>query len=268
MIDLSAAGLSPTEAKCYKALLEIHDCKPAELARIVNETRTNCYKVLDSLVRHKLAERFEKGKIYYYRATNPVQLLELSRQRRAALDKAETELQAQVKNLQQEYTTKHEQPGVRYYSGQEGIRELYSDQVKDKAPISFINTVAGIDFYSYQNMHDLRMLAVNAGIPRSALTPDTALAHSTYQETDKKFLLHRTWLQEDDYTAPVEWGVYGNKIYIVSFGTEAMGISIESQQIAEGFRQIFALLERGQRSQPWYSELPRLARNHRQSHTS
>ncbi len=259
MIDLQAAGLTPTETRCYETLLSVEDYKPSELASIVHETRTNCYKILDKLVGYGLVERFKKGKILHYRAGNPTRLLELARERRIAQEHAERDLELHVQDLITDYAKTHEQPGVRYFTGRDGIKEIYADQVKVGKPIHFINTIAGIDFYSYQNMHNLRMMAVHAGIPRHALTPDTKLAHSNYKETDKKFLLERTWLAENDYTAPVEWGVYGDKTYVISFGTEAMSMTIENSQIAESFRQIFKLLDRGQRSQPWYSELPRLA---------
>lgn len=257
MIDLQAAGLTPTEAKCYEALLRVPDTKPSDLAKIVHETRTNCYKVLDKLCVYELAERFEKGKINYYRATNPARLLQLARERRAAQERAEAQLETHVTALTREYVKTHEQPGVRHYNGRDGIAALYADQVAAGKPIHFINTLAGIDFYTYDHMHNLRMLAVKAGIPRYALTPESDLLPADYQAKDAEYLLHRTWLRADDYTAPVEWGVYGDKTYIISFGTEAMGMTIESPQIADSFRQLFTLIDKGQRTQPWYDSLPR-----------
>lgn len=259
MIDLHAAGLTATEANCYQALLTHTSIKPSELAEIVHETRTNCYKILDKLVGYKLAERVTTEKVLHYRAANPTQLLQLARKRRAEQEQAEQELEVHVKSLLRSYSTTHEQPGIRYFEGEKEITEIYADQVKSGQPICFMHTIAGIDFYGYQRMHDLRMMAVNAKIPRWAITPDTKLAHANYRETDKKFLLHRTWLKEIDYTAPVEWGTYGNKMYIISFGKEAMGLTIESNEIANAFRQVFALIERGQRLLPDYASLPKLA---------
>src|SRR3954466_7788124 len=112
MIDLSAAGLSPTEAKCYTALLDKAEWKPSELAKSVNETRTNCYKILDNLVAAGLAERFDKDKKLHYRATNPSHLLELARTRRMEQEKAEKELELQTNSLLSSYFKIHEQPGI------------------------------------------------------------------------------------------------------------------------------------------------------------
>lgn len=259
MIDLSAVGLNDTEAKCYSALLAKKEWMPALLAQEIKESRTNCYKLLDKLAEVGLAERFDKNKKLHYRATNPARLVQLLHERREAEAKARRELEIGVQDLMDEYLKVHEQAGVRYFQGKEDLKKIYEDQVADKRPIYFINALSAIDYYGYGHMHTLRMLPVKAGIPRHTITPDTKKAHANWQEVDQKALLARTWLKEDDYTAPVEWGAYGNKVYIVSFGEEASGMIIESPQIADSFRQLFKLLDRGQRAQPWYHQLPRLA---------
>ncbi len=260
MINLEAAGLNTLEAKCYMALLDAESVKPSELAKIVNLSRTNCYKILDKLSAYNLVERIKNKGTLHYRAAHPSRLLQLAHEKKQEQIRAEQELEVHVQTLLSSYAKTHEQPGVRYFTGKEEIKDIFVDQVKTGKPIHFIHTIAGIDFYTYEQMHVLRMMAVNAGLPRFALTPDTKLAHANYKEADKHALLTRTWMEENDYTAPVEWGVYGDKTYIISYGEEAMGMTIESTEIAASFRQLFRMLDRGQRSQPWYQELPRLAR--------
>lgn len=256
MIDLSAAGLSITEAKCYTALLERTEWKPAELAKNVQETRTNVYKILDNLVAMGLAERFDKDKKLHYRATNPMRLLEIARARRATMEAAEKELELQTGNLVREYVKNNEQAGVRYFQGQEGIREIFTEIAQAKSDVVFVHTTAGMDFYGVEVMHNLRVLGIEAGVQRRALTPDGPNAAKDYKENDAVSNLQRTWLQTNDYTAPVEWGAFDDKLYIISYGREALGLMIQSQQIAQAFIQLFTLLERGQHLLPDYDKLP------------
>lgn len=260
MIDLSAAGLSTTEAKCYTALLEKKEWKPSDLAKNVQETRTNTYKILDNLVALGLAERFDKDKKLHYRATNPMKLLELARARRAAIEKSEKELELQADSLVQEYVKNHEQAGVRYFQGEQGIKEIFSEVARSSEEVVFVHTKAGVDFYGFSQMHNLRMMAVNAGVRRRALTPDNASAPKDWATTDPAVLLERTWLQEDDYTKPVEWGAFEDKLYIISYGDEALGMVIQSKQIATAFKQLFSIMERGQKLLPDYSKLPQKAK--------
>lgn len=260
MIDLTAAGLSPTEAKCYTALLASKEWKPADLAKTVNETRTNCYKILDNLVAQGLAERFDKDKKLHYRAANPLRLLELARERRAKQEASEKELELQAENLVQEYVKVHEQPGVRYFQGKDGIRQIFAEIARAREEVISINTKAGIDFYGFPEMHGLRMAAVEAGINRRSLTPDIEAAPKDYAEKDPQVLLERTWLKHTDYTAPVEWGAFDDKIFIISYGSEALGMIIQSEQIATAFKQLYNLLERGQKLLPEYESLPKYAK--------
>lgn len=256
MIDLSAAGLSATEAKCYAALLERKDWKPSDLAKFVNETRTNTYKILDNLAELGLAERFDKDKKLHFRATNPLRLLEMARSRRAQIEASEKELELQADTLVREFVKNNEQPGVRYFQGQDGIRQIFAEIAKAKEEVMFINTAAGIDFYGFREMHNLRMMAVQAGVRRRALTPDVGAAPKDYAAKDPLVLLERTWLRKEDYTAPVEWGAFDDKLFIISYGNDALGMIIQSKQIADAFKQLHALLERGQKLLPDYDKLP------------
>lgn len=259
MVNLSAAGLSETEAKCYAALLDRKEWKPSDLAKNVSETRTNTYKILDNLVELGLAERFDKDKKLHYRASNPNRLLEIARVRRAEQEQAEKELELGASSLMESYYKIHEQPGVRYFQGPEGLKEIYQEAASAKEEIVFINTLAGMDFYGLEAMHNLRMLTISAGIRRRALTRDGPAATKDYKEKDPLSNLERTWLRHDDYKSPVEWGAFDDKLYIISYGQEALGLIIQSQQIADSFKELFELLERGQKLLPDYDCLPRYA---------
>jgi sugar-specific transcriptional regulator TrmB len=259
MLDLSAAGLTPTEAKCYTAILERKAWKPAELAKYVNETRTNCYKILDKLVDYGLAKRFDQNKKLHYSAMNPARLLELSRLQHEAHEAAEEELELNTRNLAQKYYKANEQPGVRYFQGESEITQIFNEIAKAKEEVVFVHTLAGVDFYGLDVMHNLRMLAPKAGVHRRGLTPDEERATIDYKDTDALVLLKRTWLKESDYNAPVEWGAFDDKLYLISYGQEALGLIIENPQIAASFKQLFALIERGQKLLPNYQKLPLLA---------
>jgi sugar-specific transcriptional regulator TrmB len=258
MIDLTAAGLSETEARAYQALITRPDWKPAELAQNVGETRTNCYKILDKLIEYGLAERFDKAKKLHYRATNPTRLLELAREQREARDQAEKELELHTRELMHDYVKVNEQPGVRFYQGKEEILQIYDAYESQTDDIYYIHTLAGNDYHGDATMDKIRAKALKNQIKRHGLTPDTPKLTKNYEANDTAVRLDRTWLGADDYTAPVEWGAFGDKLYVISYGREAIGMIIESPQIAAAFKQIFRLVKRGQRNLPDYRKYPKL----------
>lgn len=260
MDTLSAAGLNQTEAKCYRALLTKKQWLASELAKNVNETRTNAYKILDNLVALELAERLKDSKKFRYRAKHPSRLIELAHEIRTKQERAERALELQSQELLEKYVKVNEQAGVRHYQGEAELKEIYFDQVKSGEPIYIIRPDYNMDLYDFDYMTEIRHMARQAGLKRYAITPDREQAPANYKESDPYMLLTRTWLRADEYTAPVEWNAYGNKVAIMSFGNEAVGMIIESPQIAEAFRQLYRLLERGLRLQPGYDKLPLHAR--------
>lgn len=259
MIDLSASGLNPTEANMYQTLLSEKDWRASDIAKIVGESRTNTYKILDKLAGLKLAEKFDKNKIIHYRAKHPSRLLELAQEHRNKQLEAEKTLELNSQTLLSEYIKIHEQPGVRYFQGKESIATIFESIAQSKTEVQFIHTTMGQDFYGYEAMNKLRLLAPRAGVRRRALTPDSPKSQIDYKETDPLVLLQRTWLDGDEYTAPVEWGVFDNTLYIISYAQEAVALTIESQQITQAFRQIFKIIENGQKRRKDYATLPRQA---------
>lgn len=260
MINLSAAGLSGTDTKYYLALLEKSEWKPSELAKYVNETRTNCYKVLDKLVSLGLAEKFDKNKKFHYRAFNPTALLDASQAIKSKRLLEEEELEIQVKTLVQDYIKVNEKPGIRYFQGKAQLKEIYLDQVASGDPVYIIRPNYNMDLYDFDYMSEIRHMARRAGIQRYAITPDRPKAPVNYKESDPYMLLSRTWISQDDYQSPVEWVSYGNKLAIMSFGNEATGLIIESPQIAESFRELYKLLDTKIRIDPDYKKFPRKAK--------
>ncbi|MDQ5885509.1 MAG: HTH-type transcriptional regulator, sugar sensing transcriptional regulator [Patescibacteria group bacterium] len=256
MLNLSGAGLNKSEAVVYQTLISKNEWKPADLAKSVGESRTNIYKILNKLIKYKLAIKVKDKKVFYYKAVNPTRLLDIAREKRRLQDKNEYELEHASQILLKNYITKHEQPGVMFYQGKSEISKIFIEASKAKTDVCFIHTDKGIDFYGFDVMHNLRNLAPKAGVRRRALTPDVKRGTKDYKLKDPMVLLERTWLNNNDYTAPVEWGVFDNKIYIISYGQEAIGLTIESNQIAVAFRQLFRIIEAKQRLQTNYDKLP------------
>jgi predicted transcriptional regulator len=257
MIDLTAAGLNETEARVYQLLLSKKEWRPTEVAKIVGESRTNTYKILDDLTELGLAEKYDKNKKIHYRANHPTRLLELAQERRTKILESEKVLETNTQNLLSDYIKIHEQPGIRYFIGKKCIEDIYMQQINEAKPIQFLKTREDINFFGFDFMHHIRNLAPAAGIKRKAFTPDAPETPTNYKSSDKRMLLERVWYNTDDYTAPVEWSVYGDKVSIISFGEEAIGLVIESEQIAESIRQIFNLIEDGLKRRPNYDKLPK-----------
>jgi predicted transcriptional regulator len=243
MANLAAAGLSPTLTKAYTELIKQPSVAPAAFAASINETRTNGYKLLDELVSLGLAEKYEDKKKFRYRAQNPQRLLQLSQQRREEIIAQESVMAPQVENLTHEFFMVSDRPGVRFYQGKERIRDIYFEMLETGQDLYLIRSPHDITFYDKELYIELMKLRTEKGINTYALTPDVPSAlHDPL--TDRKNNFFRTWIRAEDYDAPVEWNISGNRVAIISYGKEAFATFIESAQIAASLRQLFRLLQK------------------------
>lgn len=252
-------GLNKTQAKAYLTLVQFGSLTPPELAKKTGETRTNAYTVLDRLVELGLAKKHDIAKKLQYRPENPIALEKLAQQGRDEALERERLVKGSMATLLNYFYTYSEQPGVRFYQGKDGIEAIYKDQLRTKQPLYIVRSWKDRDFFGKGVFNVWRKRPAAHGIPTIMLSPDVEDANND-PELDKKLLWSRTWMRKEDYTAPVEWDIYGDKVSIISFGEEAIGMIIESPQIAEAMRQMFKLMDRGLKADPEYAKMPKHGR--------
>lgn len=252
-------GLSPAQAKTYKILVESSSSTAPRLSLKIEETRTNTYKLLDKLCELGLATKEEVGKKLTYFPASPGALERLIESKTAAIELQARKLKANLPSMLSYYLEHTEQPSIRYYQGLKGIEEIYQDQLDERSDIYLIRSWKDRDLFPAGTFSIWRKRPALYGLKTIVLAPDVEDANPS-KEQDKKFLHERTWIKAEDYTAPVEWDIYGNKVSIISFGTEAMGIVIESEQIADSMRQLFQIIQKGLKSDPEYKTLPKRAK--------
>ncbi len=238
---LTSIGLTTAQAKAYIALMQNGPTAPPALADKIGETRTNAYKILDKLVTLKLARKEEHGKKIRYRVENPVALESLARQSRDAALTQERRVKDALPSLLNFFHTYSEQPGVRFYQGKDGIRQIFEDMLRTRQTIYLLRSPSDVRFYDALFFENFRRKRAELGICTHALTPNVASAIHN-EDVDKRNNFMRTWLPANTYTANVEWDIYGDKVALISYGEEAMGMIIESPQIAESFRQVFQMM--------------------------
>lgn len=261
--SLIQAGLTDAQARAYLCLVERSPLTPPKLATLINETRSNTYKVLEQLEELKLVEKRDVGKKLHFWAGNPLALKTSIDKETASLNEKKRLLEASLPYLLEQFHKNNLQPGIRYLQGDDGLKEIYQDQLNEGQTVNFVYGNKAINHFSVEGIHEIRNKFPAAGIKRNGITPDKQVVEypesnrMSIAESDAHMLLNRTWVKPEDYTAPVEWAVYGDKVSITSFDKEVMGLIIESPQIANSFRQLFKLMDDGLKRQPDYNELPK-----------
>lgn len=240
---LHKAGLTESQAKGYLALIENGALSPAELAEKTNETRTNGYMICEKLVNLGLATKKE-GKKALYTPNHPSALETLAERRRKILMRNEQEVKNGISSLVDYYYDKRDTPGVTTAVGRSAIEFVYNAILADKQPLEYLRSPYDSGYMSSEYYREYGLKRAEAGIDTKviAIATPSSLNRWSLEYDERRRIAQRTWLTSKQYDAKVEWSVYGDKVSALTFGEEPIALTIHSKDIAESFRQIFALI--------------------------
>lgn len=259
-MDLSkliAVGLNAQQAQAYALLLEKGSISPVEAATKLGFSRTNAYKVFDKLVDFQIAVKKEDKRKIIYSPANPLSISNLVAEQRNLATAREEAANTLMGELLTKYHSHTKQPYAEVVTGRAAVADAYRSQIRQKETIYFIRSRADIPIMGFNVMKEIRTEPAQYGTQRFGINPDVATGTTTNPTASVRSNLKRTWVKQEDYTAPVEWSVSGSTLLIIIFEDEPHAISIENPVIAEAFRQLWHIMDTCLRAMPYYKELPR-----------
>lgn len=259
-MDLSkliAVGLNEQQAQAYALLLEKGSVSPAQAASKLNFSRTNAYKVFDRLVEFQLAIKKEGKKKIVYLPANPLSISNLVAEQRNLATEREEAANTLIAELLAKYHAHTKQPYAKVVTGRSQVADAYRSQIRQKETIYFIRSRADIPIMGFDTMHEIRTIPARFGTKRFGINPDIATGTTQNPLASERSNFKRTWVKQEDYTAPIEWSVSGSTLLIIVFEDEPHAITIENPVIAEAFRQLWHIMDTCLRAMPYYKQLPR-----------
>ncbi len=227
---LKKIGLNEKEAKVYLACIETGSAPVSEVAKAAGINRVTTYDILDKLKKKALVSHFTKNKVKYFTGTDPDIVLEEFEKRTKDLREAIP----QFKRL----TGKTNHPRIRYFEGLEGIKAIYTDTLNSTTEI-----------LNYSNSEEIRKIWTNYDeeyvekrakkkIFLRGICPDDKYGETVHQQ-DKKYHREMRLISADQFDFTNEINIYDDKVAIISFKDELIGMIIESSEIANSQRAIF-----------------------------
>ena len=117
---LIKAGLSPKEASVYLASYELGETTASRIAQKSGIKRPTTYMELENLIKKGLVSQSERRNLKYYNAQSPKVIL-------AILDENKKELEQNMASLLSLGSAIDKKPSVRYFEGEDGIKEAYRE---------------------------------------------------------------------------------------------------------------------------------------------
>lgn len=245
---LQQIGLTDDQIILYETLLKTGPIKASKLTQKTPFKRVLIYKLLNDLVNLGLVEKDEESNnVILFKPTHPSALHCLIEKREEQLKNVKTVLASSMPALLSDFNLISGKPGISFFEGIEGLKKIYNNILETGENFLLVRS-------SYEPVYkneivpiidDFIKKRVAKGMRVNALTPRDQEGRKTTQEEDAKMLYERTWVDPKAYNAPVEIDIYGNKIAILSFGKELIGVIVESPQIAQAMKQLFLMGKRG-----------------------
>ena len=240
--SLVACGLSLEQAKIYLSLLE-NGMAPAKRISLKTGTgRPFTYKILERLIELELVEKRENiGKVTFFAPRHPKQLKELADRRKVELEQSSLGLRTAFGLLVSQFNALQDKPNIRFYEGEEGIKEVYGDILKTGTDIMIITSP--IHEGRQEVLHLIKEQVkkqAEQNIKTRAITPhhEGKIAALPVEE-DEKHLITRKIVPTEKLNIPVQIIVYGDKVAITNFKESLITVLVESKYIAETFRIMF-----------------------------
>lgn len=231
-------GLSEKEAKCYLFLLSEGVLAAAEIAKGIQESRTNTYMILERLAAEGLAEPSDATAVRKYRAADPLVLRKLVALQQQQLKQTQAAVAAAIPQLSSMFSLSQHRPGVLYLEGIDGLKALLEDNAKVRQ--GTIDLIASDEAYDNQEAWALLQKGAQKRKARGINTRGLFHAPEYKWQKIKEWGVRgyevRKWGKEE---LPGEIVIYGNKVAFVTYRPAIIVTIMTNEIMAQTFRVIF-----------------------------
>ncbi|MFA6427280.1 MAG: helix-turn-helix domain-containing protein [Candidatus Magasanikbacteria bacterium] len=243
--QLKNLGLEESEVQVYLALLELGPSNVSEITKKAGVTRTLGYHVLEKLGWYGLVDQTSsKGKKKIYSAQHPHRLLQFVKNKKNVWDRKVKDIESYLPNLVSLYKIA-DKPTVRYQMGDEGLKNIYIENLESKTEILSILDVDGWDVPEFRQFGKWYIRErVKRKIPERILMLERESVHEYYNDPSK--LTDYKWIKFSQLPGILDLGgeinIFENKVLIaITKKPNRMGILIESEVLANLIRAMFEL---------------------------
>lgn len=239
--QLHSLELSPAERAAYETLITQGTMAPPQLAKAAGLTRVNGYAALRGLAQKGLAKEKEINKKQIYSPEPPTRLKELARQKAEAARASLEAVEAIIPSLMNQFAFISGQPGVSFYEGFDGIKQVYDATLKQPYPdevlvLRSIYDSRLVDDYIITYVRKRAKLGIKSRLVGPYNTPPKGMNLLLYQ---------RRYYDINKFKLPTEIAIFGDKVSLISLRKDMNATVIQSRDVAQTFRIIFELLWAG-----------------------
>ncbi len=236
--ELKSIGLSDKEVKVYLAVLELGQGTVQEISKKALIPRPTTHLVLEQLSKRGLISSHEYKNKRVLSAEFPERLLRLLDHNEQELKMQRTEIIKILPRLKSLYDQAREHPRVRFFEGKEGLKAMQEDFLRTKTTsiLEIFPRDEYEELFTQEEREAYRRKFAKKKLRGKNLYTRKAGALKNYTSgVESRILTDKNGSVASDII------IYGNKVAFAVFRGKPIGIIIESKEIAETLRTLFAL---------------------------
>ncbi len=236
---LRVLGLEEKDMQIYTTLLHLGTASLRQIAEEAQVPRATAYDGLKRLLSCKLVSYVDAKTHRYFMAEDPSRLQALATKQEMMIQEAREELTEVIPDLQKILLWSRRRPIVKYYEGDEGVKEILEDVLEETAKTA----KKMYRIYSSSTLRDLVAAAwpgflktrIKKGIHVRAISIGSGGRTAGLDE--------RRWLSHDEGSATYIF-IYAEKTAYISCDDHGrlFGVMIEDEGIAQTQTRIFDAL--------------------------
>lgn len=231
--DLEILGLSQKEAEVYLACLHLGSGNVSRLTQRASLPKSTVIDTLKSLIKKGLVDVYIKGRRKHYSVVNPEALNEKIKKQLVLIEEVLPQLKAF-------YNFSSTKPKVRFYEGEEGLRLIMNEIIKEAKDLIAFGSAADIFTILPDYFPKFSHERAKKGIPLRVIFRDSPKAHER-QTLDKQELRSSKIIQSQIPFSALFWS-WQNKLVMITFKKDVAVVLIEDEEIAQTFRSFFEFL--------------------------
>ncbi len=242
--QLINAGLTKEQAEIYGILLAQGSIPAREVNRKTKFTRPLTYKILDELVGLKLVSK-KKGanNVYVFAPEHPGNLEKLTQDNLKDAEAAARAATAVLDGLVSGFNLVSGMPGVSFFEGDKGTRQVVKDSLEAKGEILQYHDPDSIGkFIAEANALYMRERIMSKIKKRMLIPKRTSKTYvENYKQRSERYrLLTKVKFFDVDSTASTLTMIYGDKVsYLTLEPKTRIGVIIQSKSISDFHRALF-----------------------------
>jgi len=240
---LQSAGLTEKEALLYETLITVGTQSASKLASLAHLKRGITYAALDKLVELGVVMMSKRAGVAVYTPTHPSAIAQLLAKRRSELGSFEHLLTQRMGELAKKFKLAVGRPTVRYFEGEEGIREVFEDiyAPKDDPVYGCVDLEQADKAFPEHIVKNLIPKRIRNGVRAVTILTDSPSARAIAKQDTRQLRVSHL-VDQKEYPLPAEIDIYEDKVAMMTFQKkDFVAIIIENANIAQSLRSIFRL---------------------------